>query len=190
MRRDPLPPIVSLLGASGSGKTTLAAALVRRWSGAGLRVGYLKHASHGFHMDRPGKDTDRVAEAGARGVAVTGPGGLAYVERGEPADPTDLVARFFADRDAVVLEGFRTAGFPAVVVLAEAGAADDDPAAAVAEARGPLLAVVSPAARLAAARAATRAATKDAPVFEAGDVTGIAAHLESALRLRSVHARP
>lgn len=126
------PPVVSLLGPSGSGKTTLAAALVGRWTRQGRRVGYVKHASHGFDVDRQGKDSARVAEAGAVGVALTGPGGFAYLERGEPRDAREIVAAHFADRDVVVLEGFRGEGYPAVVLPGAQPAAR-----ALAEATGP-----------------------------------------------------
>jgi molybdopterin-guanine dinucleotide biosynthesis protein B len=169
------PPLLSLLGASGTGKTALATSLVARWTQAGLRVGYLKHASHGFEVDRPGKDTDRVASAGAAGVAVTGPGGFAYLERGEPRDPKDVVETLFADRDVVVLEGFRAHGFPAVVVAGEG-----DPGPALAEARGPVLALLVPAATAEVARAAGTV-----PVFGSGEGEALAAHLEVVLGLRS-----
>jgi molybdopterin-guanine dinucleotide biosynthesis protein B len=168
----PRPVLLSLLGPSGAGKTSLAVVLVRRWTAAGLRVGYLKHASHGFQMDRPGKDSDRATAAGAAGVAVTGPGGFAYVERGESAEPEAILGRWFADRDVVVLEGFRTHGFPAVVL-----AGGQTASAAVAEARGPVLAVVIGRDGIEAARAAWGGA----PVFAPDDLDGLAAHLEVAL---------
>ncbi len=168
------PVLVALVGPSGAGKTTLAAALVRRWSAAGLRVGYVKHASHGFEMDRPGKDTDRVAGAGAAGVAVSGPSGTAYLERTESHDPLTLVARFFPTADVVVVEGFREAGLPAVVLTG-----DTEPAAAIAEARGKVLAAAAPAPRLGAARACAGAVA----VFDRDDIVGIAAHLEAVLRV-------
>lgn len=175
MSQQAPPVLLALVGPSGAGKTTLAAALVRRWSATGLRVGYVKHASHGFQMDRPGKDTDRVAGAGALGVAVSGPGGTAYLERTETRDPTALVARFFPAADLVVVEGFREAGLPAVVLTG-----DTEPAAAIAEARGKVLALAAPAPRLAGARACAGAVA----VFDRDDVVRIAAHLEAALRVR------
>lgn len=171
------PALVSLLGVSGAGKTTLAAILVRRWTSQGLSAGYVKHASHGFEMDRPGKDTDRVASAGAAGVAVTGPGGTAFLARGEPEVPEGIVARFFADCDVVVLEGFRTAGLPSVVVVGDA-----DPRAAVAEARGSVLAVVAGASGI----DVTREAAGGAPVFGRFDAENLALHLEDVLQLRPV----
>ncbi len=187
-RRPRRPAVVSLLGVSGAGKTTLAAALVKRWRAAGLRVGYVKHASHGFEMDRAGKDTHRLTRAGAAGVAVTGPGGWAYVERGDPAEPDVLVERLFADCDVVVAEGFRSHGYPAVVVLGD-DAEGADPAAALtgalaatlAEARGPVLAI------LARGRGRTRGRGPEpevAPWFTPREGARLAAHLLRALGVR------
>jgi molybdopterin-guanine dinucleotide biosynthesis protein MobB len=167
------PRIVSLLGHSGSGKTALATEIVGHWSAQGLRVGYVKHASHGFEMDRPGKDTHRVAAAGAAGVVVTGPNGVAYVESRPEADPRVLVRRFFPDADAVVVEGFRSAAIPAVLVVGE-----DDPATAVAAVPGPLLAVVGR-----GAEAAARG--RGVPAFEPADRPALLAHLAARLGFAS-----
>ena len=120
-------------------------------------------------MDRSGKDSARATAAGAVGVAVTGPGGFALLEGGEPPDPRRVVERFFADRDAVVLEGFREAGFPAVVL-----AGDGPVAAAVADARGPVLAIV--------ARRPSFAGPPPVrpPAYEPDDFEGLASCLERA----------
>lgn len=163
---DLRPVVFSLLGPSGAGKTSLAARLVGHWRAAGLSVGYAKHASHGFDMDREGKDTWVLSSAGATGVAVTGPGGTAFVERGEPADVRALVARFFPACDVVVAEGFRDAALPAVVVASGAQAAE-----ALATARGPVLALVTPDGRGAGADV----------VLARDDVAAVAARVEAAL---------
>lgn len=114
------PLLLALSGPSGAGKTTLAEHLVRTWGGAGIRVGYAKHASHGFQMDRPGKDSARLAEAGAVGVAVTGPAGTAFLESGAPSTAGELARRFFPDADIVVVEGFREERLPTVLLAGEA----------------------------------------------------------------------
>lgn len=72
--RPPLPLVVGLVGQSGSGKTLVAHGLCRRLAGWGLRVAAVKHAAHGFDLDRPGSDSARMAEAGAGVVVITGPG--------------------------------------------------------------------------------------------------------------------
>lgn len=113
------PPLLALSGPSGAGKTTLAEHLVRTWVRAGVRVGFAKHTSHGFQMDRPGKDSARLTEAGAVGVAVTGPAGTAFLESGAPSPAGELARRFFADAEIVVVEGFREERLPTVLLAGE-----------------------------------------------------------------------
>ena len=55
-------------GWSGSGKTTLLVRLIPELVGRGFRVSTVKHAHHAFDVDRPGKDSFRHREAGAREV--------------------------------------------------------------------------------------------------------------------------
>ena len=168
------PALLSLLGPSDSGKTTLAVILVDRWTRAGRRVGYLKHASHGFEMDRPGKDTARALAAGGVGVAVTGPEGTAYLDRARVRDPRELVARFFPACDVCVLEGFRDAALPAVVIAGPEGEA-----AYLDEARGELLAVLA-APDSAAARAAEE---RRVPCFGTDAVEDLVRRLEDRLAI-------
>lgn len=170
---DRLPVLVSLLGDSGAGKTTLAEALLARWRAQGRRVGFVKHASHGFELDRPGKDSARAAQAGAEGVVLAGPQGVAFLEPEPDLDPRSLVRRFLADREAVVLEGFRDAALPCVLVVGPRG-----PAVARTAARGRVLAYV----RGCGAPAFT-AGDVDAPVFETPEAGRLALHLEARLGL-------
>ena len=59
---------VSLLGPSGSGKTTMLEALIPFFVARGLRVSMIKHTHHDFDIDRPGKDSWRLREAGCTEV--------------------------------------------------------------------------------------------------------------------------
>lgn len=110
----PSMPIIGVAGHSGSGKTTLIARLVENLRTRGLRVGVVKHASKGFSMDRPGKDTDRFFVAGADPVLVSGPSELALRFHDavslEDADP--WLCRLFASADLVLVEGFKGAPWP------------------------------------------------------------------------------
>ena len=65
----PGPLVVGVTGASGSGKTALVAGLLRRLAADGVRAAAVKHAAHGFALDRPESDSTRLAEAGAGIVA-------------------------------------------------------------------------------------------------------------------------
>jgi molybdopterin-guanine dinucleotide biosynthesis protein B len=172
MRRDAprRPPLVlALAGPSGAGKTTLAEHLVRTWSGVGLRVGYVKHASHGFQMDRPGKDSARLSASGAAGVAVTGPEGTAFLEPVGPSTADRLVRRFFPDADVVVVEGFREEALPTVLIVGDAS-----PIEIPGDDSGRVLAGYGPSGR----RAALEELLGDRPVFERSQLGGLVEYLD------------
>jgi molybdopterin-guanine dinucleotide biosynthesis protein A len=65
-------PVLALCGFSGSGKTTLLENAIAQLVAQGLSVAVVKHDSHGFEVDREGKDSDRFFRAGAT-VALRGP---------------------------------------------------------------------------------------------------------------------
>jgi len=118
----PLPlPAVGFVGASGSGKTTLITAVLSALTSAGLRVAVLKHAHHGFEMDRPGKDSYRVREAGASQVLIASRHRWALLtELGDDLEEPpfhDLLGCFDRDRlDAVLVEGFARECYPKIEV--------------------------------------------------------------------------
>ena len=57
--------VFGFAGWSGSGKTTLIEKIIPQITGRGLSVSVIKHAHHGFDVDKPGKDSWRHREAGA-----------------------------------------------------------------------------------------------------------------------------
>jgi molybdopterin-guanine dinucleotide biosynthesis protein B len=59
---------LGIAGYSGSGKTTLIERLLPRLASAGLAVSVIKQSHHDFEVDRPGKDSWRHRQAGAREV--------------------------------------------------------------------------------------------------------------------------
>ena len=77
--------VFGIVGWSGSGKTTLLTALLPLLRARGLRVSTVKHAHHGFDMDRPGKDSHRHREAGAHEVLVASGRPLGAAARGRRA---------------------------------------------------------------------------------------------------------
>lgn len=109
--------MVSFVGRSGSGKTQFLERLLPVLTGRGYRVGVIKHHAHEVQLDRPGKDTHRLRQAGAERVALSGPGENAYFERvGDELPARDVVARFFGGLDLVLTEGFKSGPFPKVEV--------------------------------------------------------------------------
>ncbi|HAR46357.1 MAG: molybdopterin-guanine dinucleotide biosynthesis protein B [Nitrospirae bacterium GWC2_57_13] len=103
-----MPPVVSFVAASSnSGKTTLIEKIVPILKVRGLRVAVIKHASKGFDVDQPGKDSWRFQEAGADAVVLVGPEQLAVMRRltGPPAPgEVELLA---GNVDIIIKEGFK-----------------------------------------------------------------------------------
>lgn len=66
-------PIVSIVGRAGSGKTTLLEGLIPELKRRGYRVALIKHAVHGFEIDKPGKDSWRLTQAGSDLTVLSSP---------------------------------------------------------------------------------------------------------------------
>jgi len=195
---------IGLIGNSGAGKTTLLERLIAHFVQAGLRVAAIKHAHHGFDIDRPGKDSYRYRSAGAAQVLVASDERWALLGS-EPALPQTpvpgadapdsdaaLAAEALAQRrqlerhlarldpcDLVLVEGFRSQGTIACIevrrVLPDGSAAPQ---------RAPVPGMIAVAAD--APTAAQLRLQPGAPVvLDLDDVTSIAlfiaAHLEITL---------
>jgi molybdopterin-guanine dinucleotide biosynthesis protein B len=106
--------IIGLAGWSGSGKTTLITKLIPCLLAQGLRVSTLKHAHHGFDLDKPGKDSFVHRVAGATEVIISSAKRWAILHelREEPEwNMADLVAKM-SPVDLVLVEGFKRDAFP------------------------------------------------------------------------------
>lgn len=118
--RAPIP-VIGFVGASGSGKTTLITRVLPLLANVGRRVAVLKHARHGFDIDRPGKDSYRAREAGAAQVLVASRNRWALLtetpsDASEP-DFLDLLSRFNPlEIDLVLAEGFASEPYPKIEV--------------------------------------------------------------------------
>lgn len=110
-------PVVSFVGKPDSGKTTLLEKLIPELNRRGYRVGTIKHHVHRFEMDKPGKDTFRHKQAGARVVALSSPTGLGVISDTDGDSDVDfLAARYFSDVDLVLAEGYKRLAFPKIEV--------------------------------------------------------------------------
>ncbi len=108
MRKVKIQRVVSFVAASSnSGKTTLIEKVVRILKGRGLRVAVIKHASAGFDLDKPGKDSWRFQQAGADAVILSGPGRVALMQKVEHEPTPDELARLAGDVEIVITEGFK-----------------------------------------------------------------------------------
>lgn len=113
-----MPPIVSVVGRSDSGKTTFLEKLIPALKRKGLRVAVVKHDRHGFEMDRPGKDTWRLREAGADAVMISAPNQLALIRRNleREASLDELAALVEGSVDLILTEGYKSGDRPKVEV--------------------------------------------------------------------------
>lgn len=111
-----LPPVISIVGKSESGKTTLIEKLIPALKGRGYRVGTVKHAHHGFDMDRPGKDSYRHRQAGADSVMIVSPDRIAMIKNA-PGDRLDDLLVFFKDVDLLITEGFKSDRAPKIEIF-------------------------------------------------------------------------
>jgi molybdopterin-guanine dinucleotide biosynthesis protein B len=107
-----------IAGWSGSGKTTLLERLIPCFTARGLKVSVIKHAHHGFDIDRPGKDSYRHRDAGACEVMLAcGERWALMHERRDEPEPVlaDLLARL-SPCDLVLIEGFKQEPVPKLEV--------------------------------------------------------------------------
>jgi len=128
---QPWPPTIGLCGHSKSGKTTLATHLAQHFAGAGLDVGYVKHAHRPMTLDAAGKDTDELFQAGASTVGLDPQ--QSFVRRRREAKAAGVSAARGANDDArtwlgrqldlVIVEGDKASARPKLWLLGEGEAA-------------------------------------------------------------------
>lgn len=103
--------VIGFAGWSGAGKTTLLTRLIPHFTARGCTVSTIKHAHHGFDLDRPGKDSFQHRQAGAREVLVASGQRWALLHElgADDEEPSlaDLLSKM-ADVDVVIVEGFKT----------------------------------------------------------------------------------
>ncbi|MFQ1023752.1 molybdopterin-guanine dinucleotide biosynthesis protein MobB [Avibacterium paragallinarum] len=104
-----MPPMLGITGYSGSGKTTLLEKLLPQLADLGLRVAVIKHSHHNAQVDKEGKDSWRMKEAGASQVMMACDHRWALMT--ETASPVNLayLAEQFDPQlvDLILVEGFK-----------------------------------------------------------------------------------
>jgi molybdopterin-guanine dinucleotide biosynthesis protein B len=110
-------PIVSVVGKSGAGKTTFLEELIREIKRRGYRLAVVKHDTHGFEIDRPGKDTWRMAQAGSDVVVISSPEKMAMIKKTGRDLPLDEIAQYIGDDvDLILSEGYKREDKPKIEV--------------------------------------------------------------------------
>lgn len=111
-------PVLGFVAPSGTGKTTLLTKVIPILRRAGLKIGAVKHSHHGFDLDRPGKDSYRLREAGVQEMLLVSAKHWALLVDEDENDVTPLeevVKRLYLGRlDVVLVEGYRGTEFPKI----------------------------------------------------------------------------
>ena len=156
-------PVVCIVGKHNAGKTTLLERLIPCLRERGRRVAVIKHAAHGFTLDREGSDSWRLAQTEAGAVVVGGPeSAAAFIPvRDEASLPHLLGLLPPLGFDLVLVEGFKRSDYPKVEVHRAALGPDlllaaEDLAAVVSDGEGDF----------------------GVPVFAATDAAGLAAFID------------
>lgn len=109
--------VLQVVGYKNAGKTTLVCELVGMLSAAGVRVGTLKHDAHDADPEPEGADTRGHREAGAFMTGLTSSARTSWV-REEPTALADMLDYLqAAGAQAAIVEGFKTAPHPKLVLL-------------------------------------------------------------------------
>ena len=108
MYKDSVPPVLSVVGFTDSGKTTYLEKLLPALKKRGIKLGVIKHDSHSFDIDVPGKDSWRLTQAGADITVVSSPAKIAIIEKWEREENLSLLAlRFNGKVDLILTEGYK-----------------------------------------------------------------------------------
>jgi len=119
MTLDSNLPVLGFVGFSGTGKTTLLKKLLPKLQENGIRVGMIKHAHHNFDIDKPGKDSYELRQAGASQMLIASAKRWALmvendINQNEPS-LSDLVTQFNSEKiDVILVEGFKHEHFPKI----------------------------------------------------------------------------
>jgi molybdopterin-guanine dinucleotide biosynthesis protein B len=108
---------IALVGPSNAGKTELICRLLGWFQSQGLEVAVLKH-SHKLNLGDQGKDTGRYRRAGAKNLALAGPG-LLQITRCLPDDPSvdQVLTTWAPDADLILVEGYKSSSLPKIVLV-------------------------------------------------------------------------
>jgi molybdopterin-guanine dinucleotide biosynthesis protein B len=116
VRRDGPVPVISVVGKSGVGKTTVLERVIREVKRRGYRLGTVKHDTHGFDIDRPGKDSWRHAQAGSDSVVISGPHRMALIRQLDGEMPLDELVELMGEVDLVITEGYKRGDKPKIEI--------------------------------------------------------------------------
>lgn len=108
--------VFGITGWKNSGKTTLTERLVTELVGRGWKISTVKHAHHGFDIDKEGTDSYRHRIAGAGEVAIVSGSRWALMHEliGEAEPSLDDILGRLGECDLVLVEGYKRAKQPKI----------------------------------------------------------------------------
>jgi molybdopterin-guanine dinucleotide biosynthesis protein B len=167
-------PVFGVTGWKNSGKTTLVTKLVAEFTRRGLAVATAKHAHHAFDIDKPGTDSFRHREAGAREVMIVSGARWALMHelRDEDEPSLEEALQHISPCDLILIEGYKRAGHPKI----EARRQETSDKQQLARDDASILAVA----------ADFETDPSGRPLFDLDDVTGIADFIATTLSLQPV----
>jgi len=112
-------PILGFIAPSGTGKTTLLEKLIPKLTAHQLRIGVIKSTHHHFDIDKPGKDSYRLRQAGASQTIIASHQRWALVTENPknqtPPNLHHLVSSLDCSQiDLILVEGFKEADIPRI----------------------------------------------------------------------------
>lgn len=110
-------PVISFVAKSGSGKTTLLEKVIKRLKAENIKLAVIKHDAHQFDIDKPGKDTWKLAQAGADIVAISSSAKVAVIEKVAEEKKLDEVIAMLSPVELILTEGFKTGNKPKIEVF-------------------------------------------------------------------------
>ena len=109
--------VVSIVGKTGAGKTALIEKLIAEFKKRGYRVAAVKHSPGEVDVDKPGKDSWKLAQAGSDAVAISSPDKLVVIRSTDHDSRIDEILHAIgSDFDLVLVEGFRKGKAPKIEV--------------------------------------------------------------------------
>ena len=110
-------PVISIVGRSKTGKTTFIERLIPLLKKKGLKVATIKHLHHDFEFDRPGKDTYRHKQAGAKITVISSPEKIALIEDVEKELSLEQIqSRYISGVDILITEGYKKESMPKIEI--------------------------------------------------------------------------
>ncbi|MFT8822654.1 molybdopterin-guanine dinucleotide biosynthesis protein B [Liquorilactobacillus satsumensis] len=117
---------IQIIGYKKSGKTAVIIALIKALKKEGFQIGVFKHDHLQATMDQINTDTDDFSQNGAQTVGLQSEAGL-FIHQTPPCpiDPAVIIDGYFKSCNLVILEGFKAADYPKLVMLRSSDSKDN-----------------------------------------------------------------